>query len=87
MNTDLVVVVVDLLKSAGPIGVLAFFIYVAYKVSMVGVITLGVYKALKLFTHRNFLEGRIAAVMGYTSPISPSEEVEVLEILKKSRTL
>jgi hypothetical protein len=82
---ELLVELFDFLKSGGWFAVVAFVGYLTYRVSMVGIVTLGVYKAIRLIVKRyesRNLEERIAAEMGTKTPLTAHEESKVLEAVR-----
>lgn len=78
--------ILQLLQSGGWMAIALLAAYLIYKTTMVGIITLAIYKAVKLlvqaFSSRS-LEARIAAEMGVKTPLTPGEEAYVLKAVRK----
>ena len=77
---------VTLLANGGWLTVAALFMYLSYKTSIVGMIALAIYKALKLvLTRHATFEQRVARALETTVPLTVGEEGLVLELIRANK--
>lgn len=76
----------DMVKTSGYIGVAILAMFLVYKTTIVGMITLAIYKSWRLIVtsmQSKNLAARLAAEIGAKTPLTSDEETKILEAVRK----
>ena len=85
-ETDILSQVFTLVQTSGYLGIGILAMWLIYKTTLVGLISISIYKAFKLIvtaSQSRTLSARIAAEMKTKTPMTSLEEAIVLEAVRK----
>ncbi len=86
MDIEILKQILEMAKSTGYMGIVILAMWLVYKTTTIGLITVAIYKAFKLMVssaQSRTLAARLAAEMGVKTPLTSAEEAKVLEAVRK----